>query len=260
MTWGVKNEGKVVAAGSREFKVRFYLDRRSINEAEKRFKSLAKGQEVEVVDFELPVSLKSGEHTLEMVIDSGKVVKEYNEKDNSKKITFVVEEDSFAFKLPLEGGHNWTCTQGAGGPTHKNSNNQFYSLDLWRSEFAATAYIPVYAIHGGKVDRAAYDNANGNNVRIDYDEDGNANTGLYTIYLHLRETPLVRRGDVIPAGTLIGYMGRTGSVLGADPTHLHITFRFDGDSRYPNEELEQITIEGLKVRDFQEQSSYPSTR
>ncbi|MFC5126853.1 M23 family metallopeptidase [Pseudoclavibacter helvolus] len=35
-----------------------------------------------------------------------------------------------------------------------------------------------------------------------------------TGYFHLRDAPLVSEGDVIPAGTLIGYVGSTGNAGG----------------------------------------------
>jgi len=250
---GVKNAGQ--AAISREITVKFYLNGDYV--AQWRLPSLGKGSE-RTREFELPIALDDGSHTLEMRIDTANAVRESNEGDNKYRVEFTIEDDSFAFKLPLEGGRDWRCTQAAGGPTHGNYNNQYYSLDFWRSSYSATANIPVYAIHGGKIE-AGYSSANGNYVRIDDDEDGSFNTGLSTVYLHLRDTPLVRTGDIIGAGRRIGYMGKTGNVQGQDPTHLHITFRFDGDSRYRNDQLEQITIEGIKIRDFGYQW-YPSTR
>lgn len=103
---------------------------------------------------------------------------------------------------------------------------------------------------------------NGYFVRIDMDQDGDANTGLVTVYCHFKYPPRVSVGSIVNAGTILGYMGSTGETTG---THLHLTMRYDGDGRYGaggrgQTELEKVSIEGVKIRDFRARESYRSSR
>jgi murein DD-endopeptidase MepM/ murein hydrolase activator NlpD len=191
----------------------------------------------------------------------------------------------YAFKLPLPGNHQWRCTQGTGIGDHTNDKNKFYSLDFsWRT-FNSTwpsnlngplQDIPLYAMHSGKVidgfygppNTATYGAiwggfpANGYFLRIDKDLDGNMNTGLVTVYIHLKYPPAKSIGTIINAGDFLGYMGTTGDSTGV---HVHFTMRYNGDSTYGlggagQVELEKVLIEGIKLRSFQSNGYYLSTR
>ena len=78
---------------------------------------------------------------------------------------------------------------------------------------------PIYAANNGTVEKATYVYPNGNYIVI------NHNNGYYTIYAHL-QTILVKEGQVVQMGDLIGKMGSTGKSTGC---HLH----FGISSGYP---------------------------
>jgi len=76
---------------------------------------------------------------------------------------------------------------------------------------------PIYAANNGTVISAKYSYTGGNAITI------NHNNGYYTYYCHLSKI-LVSKGDVVPAGFVIGLMGHTGhnSKTGLPVgTHLH---------------------------------------
>lgn len=81
---------------------------------------------------------------------------------------------------------------------------------------------PIYATHDGEVVHAhssgTYNGGYGNAVFI---KKGN----IETRYAHLNST-VVREGQFVKKGTLIGYMGNTGQSSG---THLHYEYRINGD-------------------------------
>lgn len=73
---------------------------------------------------------------------------------------------------------------------------------------------PIYAANDGVVAQAGYTSYNGNYIII------NHNNGYYTNYGHLSAL-LVKKGDVVTMGQLIGKMGASGYAFG---THLHFGF------------------------------------
>jgi murein DD-endopeptidase MepM/ murein hydrolase activator NlpD len=70
---------------------------------------------------------------------------------------------------------------------------------------------PIYAAAEGKVILSAWDAEHGNHILIDHTH------GLKTEYLHMNKM-LVRSGDMVRKGQLIGLVGTTGRSTG---THLH---------------------------------------
>ncbi len=186
--------------------------------------------------------------------------------------------DARSFKLPLPGNHSWPCTAQAGGRNTHNGN-KYYSLDFGKARtWPANQDIPVYAMHSGKVLSDAFYGPpdirkypgpehpgfppNGYFVRIDMDQDGDPNTGLVTVYCHLKYPPRVSVGSVVNSGTILGYMGSTGETTGP---HLHFTMRYNGDGSYGTgrqgqTELEKVLIEGVKIRDFRARVPYRSSR
>lgn len=69
----------------------------------------------------------------------------------------------------------------------------------------------IYAANNGTVIITNYESGYGNYVTIDH------NNGYYTVYSHLSKI-LVKPGQIVPSGSLIGYMGSTGMSTGP---HLH---------------------------------------
>jgi murein DD-endopeptidase MepM/ murein hydrolase activator NlpD len=84
------------------------------------------------------------------------------------------------------------------------------------TDYAAPAGTPIRAVGDGVILRAAYDNANGNYVRIRHN--GTYETG----YLHMsRIANGVRVGSSVKQGQIIGYVGSTGLATGP-----HLCYRF----------------------------------
>lgn len=84
------------------------------------------------------------------------------------------------------------------------------------TDYAAPTGTPIRAVGDGVILRAAYDNANGNYVRIRHN--GTYETG----YLHMsRIANGVRVGTSVKQGQIIGYVGSTGLATGP-----HLCYRF----------------------------------
>lgn len=77
----------------------------------------------------------------------------------------------------------------------------------------------IVAVASGTVKTVAYNSARGNYVVIDH------GGGKETWYQHMQTTALVKQGESVSAGTLIGYVGQTGISKGA---HLHFEVHIGG--------------------------------
>ncbi len=84
----------------------------------------------------------------------------------------------------------------------------------------------IYAANNGKVVESGYTDYNGNYIII------NHNNGWYTTYAHL-SSRLVKKGDIVEMGQVIGKMGETGNATGV---HLHFSlwqgYPFVGGTSY----------------------------
>lgn len=90
-------------------------------------------------------------------------------------------------------------------------------------DYAASVGTPVMSSGAGRVIASAYNNLNGHYVFVQHGE------RYVTKYLHLSKR-LVKKGQRIKQGELIGRVGATGRVTGA---HLHYEFLVDGVHRNP---------------------------
>ena len=98
-------------------------------------------------------------------------------------------------------------------------------------DFEASVGTPVFASEDGFV-TSAYrwngvvtngdSNSYGNYIIIEHGD--YKNKSLRTLYAHL-QTLLVKVGDTVKEGTIIGYTGNTGNVTGP---HLHFEVRYNG--------------------------------
>lgn len=81
---------------------------------------------------------------------------------------------------------------------------------------ASSTKVPIYATRSGVVIYAGWDSGGGGNyITVDHLDNYKSQ------YMHL-ESFVVKKGDVVTAGQLIGYMGSTGASTGR---HLHFTIR-----------------------------------
>lgn len=93
-----------------------------------------------------------------------------------------------------------------------------YGIDL-----AAPSGTPIYATRAGKVTRTTYDSSSGYYVVLDHQD------GFESKYLHMTHY-IVKPGDYVTAGQVIGYVGSTGASTGA---HLHFSIMYNGQHVNP---------------------------
>ena len=88
-----------------------------------------------------------------------------------------------------------------------------YGVDL-----SAPQGTPIIASRSGVVTTATWDSGGGNYVVINHGD------GFSSIYMHMTHY-IVKRGDVVSAGQVIGYVGSTGVSTGP---HLHFSITLNG--------------------------------
>lgn len=93
-----------------------------------------------------------------------------------------------------------------------------YGIDL-----AASSGSPIYATRAGKVTRTTYDSSSGYYVVLDHQD------GFESKYLHMTHY-IVKPGDYVQAGQVIGYVGSTGASTGP---HLHFSIMYNGQHVNP---------------------------
>ena len=90
-------------------------------------------------------------------------------------------------------------------------------------DLAASSGTPIYASRSGTVTTAKYHYSAGNYVTINHGD------GFSTSYLHMTHY-IVKVGDNVKQGQLIGYVGSTGVSTGP---HLHFTVYYNGETVNP---------------------------
>ena len=90
----------------------------------------------------------------------------------------------------------------------------------WGRQHYGTDYgepggTPVSVIQPGRVAFAGFTDGGGNTVHLDHPD------GSQTRYLHFRDSPNVKTGQMVEPGTVIGYVGTTGRSTG---DHLHFEY------------------------------------
>ena len=98
-----------------------------------------------------------------------------------------------------------------------------YLNGKWDSHTGTDIGVPqgveIHAAQSGVVTLSRYNASYGNYCIISH---GN---GYATLYAHQKQLPLVKVGDTVEKGQVIGYVGNTGNSYGA---HLHFELRVDG--------------------------------
>lgn len=92
-------------------------------------------------------------------------------------------------------------------------------------DMACPEGTPIYATRGGKVTIAKYSSSAGNYVQINHGD------GYASVYMHMTEY-VVKAGDYVAQGQLIGYVGNTGLSKG---NHLHFGISYNGEYVNPME-------------------------
>lgn len=96
------------------------------------------------------------------------------------------------------------------------------------ADIVGKKHTQILAVVDGIVTVSSFDSGGyGNWVEIEHNLNGKI---IRTRYGHMRDTPLVKVGDVVTAGTVIGIQGQTG---GATGDHLHFEVRINGKAVNP---------------------------
>ena len=91
-------------------------------------------------------------------------------------------------------------------------------------DFSAAQGTPIYAARSGKVTTASYQ-AGGAGYYVSI----NHGDGYSSIYMHMTHY-IVKPGDYVNAGQVIGYVGSTGGSTGP---HLHFGIAYKGEYKNP---------------------------
>ena len=102
-------------------------------------------------------------------------------------------------------------------------------------DLAAPEGMPYKAIHAGTVTKAGYNGGYGNSITVQ-----NAD-GTEVIYAHSRRV-LVRVGDQVKAGQVLGEVGSTGAAFG---THLHLEMHVKGQ---PIDPIPYLRERGVDIK------------
>ena len=97
-------------------------------------------------------------------------------------------------------------------------------------DLAAPRGTNVYACKSAVVANASWDNVYGNFVILDHENN------TQSVYAHMDET-LVKTGEIINGGTVIGKVGTTGASTGP---HLHFEIRVNGTAQDPRRLLPEF--------------------
>ncbi len=109
-------------------------------------------------------------------------------------------------------------------------------------DLAAPDGTPYKAVHGGKVTAAGYNGGYGYSITVQQDD------GTEIIYAHSRRL-LVKKGDVVKAGQVVGEVGNTGYSYG---THLHLEVHVNGT---PIDPISFLKAHGVDIQ-FQLEQQY----
>ena len=116
---------------------------------------------------------------------------------------------------------SYVCVSSAYGPRtppKQGASSWHHGVDL-----AGPQGTPIYASRGGTVTAATYGSASGYYVSINHGD------GYSSSYLHMTHY-VVKSGQQVSQGQLIGYMGSTGVSTGP---HLHFSIYYNGQSKNP---------------------------
>ncbi|WP_221325602.1 M23 family metallopeptidase [Actinoplanes sp. L3-i22] len=111
-------------------------------------------------------------------------------------------------------------------------------------DLAAPEGTPYKAVHGGTVTAAGYNGGYGYSITVQQDD------GTEIIYAHSRRL-LVKKGDTVKAGQVVGEIGNTGYSYG---THLHLEIHVSGK---PIDPITFLKAHGVDIQ-LQTESVYAS--
>lgn len=190
--------------------------------------------------------------------------------DGRRPALYLSFTPTLEIKMPLKGLQgpeklSWLVTTEVGGydclghvadgsndpwPDTAHQGSNYFSIDFsWRNKdvngaqvYASTDNIPVLAAADGTATVFPNDPFNGNYVVVTH-----GTTGFETRYLHLKTPIVVANNASVTQGTLLGYMGATGT----NAIHLHFGVRYNGNGASTVPELAKVVTEGLLLKSYQ---------
>lgn len=199
-----------------------------------------------IVEYEKTDELYKGEEIVKQKGWSGKALKTsitYEQSSEADGVTKKTEENFIIIKSPKreiiqvgtkECESEYSCAidpDDAEEPSKEGYVHPLGKPSMWSTysghashdgggiDFPAATGTPIYAIADGVVSFAGTESAGGNIVHITH-ADGNM-----SVYAHMVELPIVKTGELVKAGKIIGFVGSTGMSTGP---HLHLDVRVNG--------------------------------
>ena len=128
--------------------------------------------------------------------------------------------------LPFPRGDVWRFTGGFHGGWGNGSAWAAVDFtpprDAGQGGVCYTSTYPATAVARGTIARL-----DEGTVILDLDEDSYEETGWTILYLHVDHNDMLREGQLVEAGNILGYASCLGGVTNA--THLHIARRYNGE-------------------------------
>jgi RHS repeat-associated protein len=174
----------------------------------------------------------AGQATLNILFSTGKATNDISSSNNKPPggSQSGLQEGVF----PVAGTEwHWESAYGNRYNTTTKESPMHYGIDIW-----APQGTDLYAMYGGTV-IAVNDTVNrtvGYYVHIESVVNGQ--TIIYE-YLHMNDKAIVEKGDTVSPGDKVGEVGRTGSVRGENPYHLHVNVMINGEYVNPNPNFER---------------------
>ena len=145
------------------------------------------------------------------------------EKKYEEELAALAVSGEWYWPLPgrygISSWFKWRIHPTTGKWTHHTGN-----------DIPAPSGTKIYSANGGVVTEVGYSSVYGNYVQISH---GN---GYATFYAHMKSKAIVKEGETVSRGQVIGYVGTTGWSTG---NHLHFELRINGVRKdalelYPN--------------------------
>ena len=153
-------------------------------------------------------------------------LKLYGDPERLAHETVLADLEQPVLTLPFPPGDVWRFTGGFHGGWGNGS--AWAAVDFTPPRQAGqgglcyTSVFPATAVARGTIARL-----DEGVVVLDLDEDSDEATGWTILYLHVDHSDLLREGQQVDAGNILGYASCLGGVTNA--THLHLARRYNGE-------------------------------
>ena len=144
---------------------------------------------------------------------------EETKPSETTKPTEETKPATITWKVPIK-YKKFTSAYGYRSDPYTGKKTFHYGVDL-----AADEGTKIWATRAGKVTKATHDSSCGYYVQIDHGD------GFKSIYMHMTHY-VVKKGDIVSQGQVIGYCGSTGKSTGP---HLHFGITKNGSYVNPAE-------------------------